>query len=257
MLQLAEQEFRLLDIRFNDYTLATLLDSVRAGVAAHDGRIIANHNLHSLFLFHRNPRLREFYQLAHSSHIDGMPLVAIAKLYGYQIERDRRITYVDFSPPLLEIANQERWKVFYIGSKPEACEAGTRAVHAQYPGIKWEATNGYFDMTRQGEANQALLRRINDFAPDILMVGMGMPRQEQWIAENHTDISVGVILPCGAAIDYIGGAVPTPPRWAGRMGLEWLFRLFAEPKRLGSRYLVEPWYVLWLLLRDLPAQRRK
>lgn len=240
----------LLEIQFNDYTLSELLAAVRAGVEARDGRIIANHNLHSLFLFHRNPRLREFYRLAHSSHIDGMPLVWIARQYGYDVPRDRRITYVDFSPPLLEMANQEHWRIFYIGSLPEACVAGTEAVRVRYPNIKWEATNGYFDMTKKGVANQDIVRRIQELAPDILMVGMGMPRQEQWIAENQADIEVGVILPCGAAIDYIAGAVPTPPRWAGRMGLEWLFRLFAEPRRLASRYLIEPWYVIGLLLHD-------
>ncbi|WP_221312383.1 WecB/TagA/CpsF family glycosyltransferase [Granulicella aggregans] len=246
----AQSTISLLDIQFNDYTLPELLAAVREGVGARDRRIIANHNLHSLFLFHRNLRLREFYRLVHSSHIDGMPLVWIARKYGYDVSRDRRITYVDFSPPLLEMANQEHWRIFYIGSRPEACVAGTEAVRVRYPGIKWEATNGYFDMTRTGAANQDLVRRIRKFAPDILMVGMGMPRQEQWIAENHADIEVGVILPCGAAIDYIAGAVPTPPRWAGRMGLEWLFRLFAEPRRLASRYLIEPWYVIGLLLRD-------
>ena len=78
------------------------------------------------------------------------------------------------------------------------------------------------------------------------MVGMGMPLQEHWIAENYDKLGNAVILPCGAAIDYFAGAIPTPPRWAGRLGLEWLYRLLAEPTRLWKRYLIEPWFLLFL-----------
>jgi N-acetylglucosaminyldiphosphoundecaprenol N-acetyl-beta-D-mannosaminyltransferase len=59
-----------------------------------------------------------------------------------------------------------------------------------------------------------------------------------------------VILPAGAAIDYIAGSVPTPPRWMGKAGLEWAFRLYSEPKRLWQRYLIEPWSILWLVALD-------
>jgi N-acetylglucosaminyldiphosphoundecaprenol N-acetyl-beta-D-mannosaminyltransferase len=81
------------------------------------------------------------------------------------------------------------------------------------------------------------------------MVGMGMPRQEHWIVDNFELLGPVVVLPCGAAIDYVAGEIPTPPRWAGRCGLEWLYRLAAEPGRLWKRYLIEPWFVLLLMGR--------
>ena len=80
-----------------------------------------------------------------------------------------------------------------------------------------------------------------------------MPRQEFWTQENYARLDAHVILSSnGAAFDYIAGAVPTPPRWSGRLGLEWMFRLAHEPRRLFSRYLIEPWYILLLLLLDYP-----
>jgi N-acetylglucosaminyldiphosphoundecaprenol N-acetyl-beta-D-mannosaminyltransferase len=85
---------------------------------------------------------------------------------------------------------------------------------------------------------------INAYAPHILMVGMGMPRQELWILENRHDLRVNVIMPSGAIMDYIAGALPTPPRWLGPLGLEWCYRLLAEPARLSRRYMLEPWFVL-------------
>jgi N-acetylglucosaminyldiphosphoundecaprenol N-acetyl-beta-D-mannosaminyltransferase len=88
------------------------------------------------------------------------------------------------------------------------------------------------------------------------MVGMGMPRQEFWTQENFSQLDAHVILSStGAALEYIAGATPTPPRWSGRIGLEWMFRLAHEPRRLFSRYLIEPWYILLLLLMDYPRSR--
>ena len=117
--------------------------------------------------------------------------------------------------------------------------------------LQIEVSNRYFDARRGSAENEALVQRINAYRPDLLMVGMGMPRQEFWTQENFARLDAHVILSSnGAAFDYLAGAVPTPPRWSGRIGLEWMFRLVNEPRRLFTRYLIEPWYILLLLLLD-------
>ena len=206
--------------------------------------IVANHNLHSLYLYHRDPKLRQFYARANWIHVDGMGVVLIARAVGIPVTRSMRITYVDLFPQLLQRAQERNWKIFYLGSKPGVAENGFNILKQQFPRLRVVTASGYFDAT--GEANVKLLNEICGFAPDVLMVGMGMPLQERWIAENCDKIGNAVILPCGAAIDYFGGAIPTPPRWAGQLCLEWLYRLLAEPRRLWKRYLVEPWFLLFL-----------
>jgi N-acetylglucosaminyldiphosphoundecaprenol N-acetyl-beta-D-mannosaminyltransferase len=123
--------------------------------------------------------------------------------------------------------------------------------------LKIEVNDGYFDAGPGSHENEALLARINGYLPDLLMVGMGMPRQEFWIQENVRRLKTHVILPSGAAIDYIAGAVPTPPRWAGLLGLEWAFRLISEPRRLAGRYVIEPWSILGRVINDLVFKRWK
>ena len=88
-----------------------------------------------------------------------------------------------------------------------------------YPALQIEVSEGYFDARYGSSENEALLQRINAYAPDLLMVGMGMPRQEFWTQENCARLEAPVILSSvGAAFDYVAGAVPTPPRWSGRIG---------------------------------------
>ncbi len=213
--------------------------------------IITNHNLHSVYLLYRQPRLRKFYADAHWTFIDGMPLVALGRLYGYPLERKHRVTLADWTHPLMEMAARNGWRVFYLGSPKGVAEKGAAVLRARYPALQIEVSDGYFDARPGSAENEALLQRINAYRPDVLMVGMSMPRQEYWTQENFARLDARVILSSnGAAMDYVAGAVNTPPRWAGRLGLEWASRLMNEPRRLFGRYLVEPWYLLALLIRD-------
>jgi N-acetylglucosaminyldiphosphoundecaprenol N-acetyl-beta-D-mannosaminyltransferase len=229
---------------------------VEQGIRDHRNWIIANHNLHSLYLLHRHPKLREFYASVRWTHIDGMPLVALGRLYGYPLERQHRVTLVDWTYPLMELAANKGWRVFHLGSSDGAAEKGAAQLRKLFPTLQIEVSGGYFDARYGSSENEAMLERINAYAPALLMVGMGMPRQELWTHENFPRLKADVILSSvGAAFDYVAGAVPTPPRWSGRLGLEWAFRLAHDPARLFGRYFVEPWYILLLLLLDYPRHR--
>lgn len=249
--QVGGSEISFLGLTLNPMSSPELTAMVEQGILGSRKWIITNHNLHSVYLFHRRPRLREFYKNAHWIFIDGMPLIGLGRLYGYALKREQRVTLADWLHPLMEVAARKRWRVFNLGSPDGVGEKGAAVLRSMYPGLQIEVSHGYFDARPGSPENEAVVQRINAYKPDLLMVGMGMPRQEFWTLENFARLDAHVILASnGAAIDYVAGAVPTPPRWAGRLGLEWAFRLVSEPRRLFSRYLIEPWYILMLLTMD-------
>lgn len=251
------ESHRLLGVRVHALSLRTLTDAVREAVRSGQRRIIANHNLHSIYLQRRDAKLRAFYARAHLVHVDGMSIIFAGRLLGLPLRREHRVTYVDWIDPLLATASGQGWRVMYVGANGSVGDRGAAALRRRHPGLVLETLHGFFDPAPDGDENRAVVRHIQAFAPHLLMVGMGMPRQEHWILDNLERLPPCVVLTAGAAITYAAGSVPTPPRWAGAYGLEWAFRLLAEPRRLWRRYLLEPWFVLALLARELVAGRAR
>lgn len=247
----AARKHRLLGVELTPLTMDQLHRVIADTVATGRRSIIANHNLHSIYLYHRDARMRACYQKAEYAHIDGMALVLIGRALGHQLAREQRVTYVDWVRPLMAEAVANRWRIFYLGSKPGVAEKAAGLLADEFPGLCIATHDGYFDTDPAKEQNTWVLSTIAVFRPHILMVGMGMPRQERWISENLERIEANVILPAGACFDYVAGVVPTPPRWMGRMGVEWLYRLLSEPGRLWRRYLCEPLYLIPLVLKEL------
>lgn len=243
------KKYALLGVEVNALTIDVLNQQIVQAVDDNRKVIIANHNLHSVYLFHRLEKMRSFFRRADIIHIDGMPLVFWARLLGLNLKPKNRITYVDWVRPLLSKAVERHWRVFYLGGRPGIAEKALQKIKGEFPDLNLQFHHGYYDIN--GASNQEVLARIGSFRPQLLMVGMGMPRQEYWILDNEHHLATNVILTIGACFDYLAGAVATPPRWLGKIGLEWTYRLCREPRRLWKRYLLEPWFLLPLAIRDL------
>lgn len=224
-------------------------------VQAHRKIVVANHNLHSLALQRDSAGMRRFYELADYVHIDGTSLLLLGKLLKWDVRPEHRIAYLDWYTDLLEMAVQRGWGVFWIGSEPAVLDLGLRRLRQRYPRLSITGHHGYFDMRAGAAANEEVLARLTQSAAQIVFVGMGMPRQEIWVQSNLERIPANVVLTCGGLLDFIAGAHKTPPRFLGRVGLEWLFRLLSEPRRLWSRYLVEPLTLLAPLSREIARVR--
>lgn len=222
---------------------------IRNAVLGGNRIIIAGHNLHGISIHRSDVKRREFCDLATIVRIDGMAILFWAKALGYPLQRTQRVTYMDWLYPLMADSKAEGWRVFYLGGKHGVASRAAELLREKYPGLVIETRNGYFGA---GE-NDAVLEKIAVFQPHVLMVGMGMPKQEHWVLDNLENLNANAILTCGACFDYVAGAIPAPPRWMGKAGLEWLYRLVSEPRRLWHRYLLEPWGLIPLFLKDLAA----
>lgn len=230
---------------------AAMLAATEAFVAGGGTAVIANHNAHSLSLQRSSPALRAFFDDADLVQIDSLPMILWGRLMGMAVGREHRSTYLDWREAFWARAAECGWRVFHVGGAPGVGEKGAAAILARHPGVTLAEHHGYFNV--EGLENHAVLRRIAEFGPDIILVGMGMPRQEAWIAANRRRIGRGVFFPVGAAFDYEAGVQAPAPRWMGRLGLEWLFRLASQPGRLAYRYLIEPWALAPAMIDDLRA----
>ncbi|MEZ5333399.1 MAG: WecB/TagA/CpsF family glycosyltransferase [Thermoanaerobaculia bacterium] len=133
------------------------------------------------------------------------------------------MTYVDWIGELAQRAAASGWRLFYLGGRDGVAAEAAERLRRRAPGLRIATHPGYFDARAGSSENRAVLQAIRENSPDVLLVGMGMPRQERWIVENLDRLEARVVLNAGACFDYVAGVARTPPRWAGRLGLEWLF----------------------------------
>ena len=250
-----EERVRLMQEPVDLLRSEELMLQIEHWVAANEKRVIANHNLHSLYLVRREAGMREIYDRADVVQLDSTPLLHFARLLGLRSRPFHRCTYLDWRDHFWSLANRRGWRVMYVGGSAGVADTAASKLRARYPGATIGAHSGYFDATEGSAGNQAVVEAVRAFEPDVLFVGMGMPRQEQWIMQNLAALPDAVILPVGAAFDYEAGAQKAAPRWMGPVGLEWLFRLVADPRRLFARYCVEPWSLIGPALADLKAAR--
>lgn len=219
--------------------------------------IVANHNLHSLYLLRREPAMRTFYDRAQLIEVDSTPLIWWARLMGHPTQSFHRCTYLDWRDAFWAEAGAKSWRVFFVGGAPGVGERARAAIISRWPGTMLGVHHGYFNRDPDSSDCQAVLAAIADFKPNVLFVGMGMPLQETWILDGYDQLPACVIFPIGGAFDYEAGVQQTCPRWLGRIGLEWLYRLCGNPRRLFRRYCVEPFDLAGPALQDLRARRQQ
>ncbi|HEY0035710.1 MAG TPA: WecB/TagA/CpsF family glycosyltransferase, partial [Longimicrobium sp.] len=164
--------YEMLGVRFNLVDDAELLGAVERAVESGERRVVGGHNLHSVYLYHRDPRMRRFYAESRVTFLDGMPLVWLARALGYPSRRAHRHAPIDWMPALLERARQRGWRVFFLGSLPQVEAKAAQVFRARYPGLALETHHGYFDVAPGSAENEAVLARIQEFRPHLLCVCM-------------------------------------------------------------------------------------
>jgi N-acetylglucosaminyldiphosphoundecaprenol N-acetyl-beta-D-mannosaminyltransferase len=198
----------------------------------------------------------EFLQIVNAADLvtpDGMPLVWVMRLQG--LRPQERVYGPALTQFVLEAANREGIPVGFYGSTPQTLEKLKRKVQERYPSLKIAYLYAPPFRPLTTEEDEEVVRAINDSGTRILFVGLGCPKQERWMAAHKGRVQA-VMLGVGAAFDFLAGVKPQAPHWMQCAGLEWLFRLLTEPRRLWRRYLYHnPRFVLLVLLQLLGLRR--
>jgi N-acetylglucosaminyldiphosphoundecaprenol N-acetyl-beta-D-mannosaminyltransferase len=240
--------YDLFGAKITPTTQADLLRLLKVHVDSSKQCVIASQNLHGMHVRLWDSALNRLHRRPQTFvHIDGMPLVMLCRMRGIEARRAHRLTLVDWIWPLLELAEQQDWRIYYLGATEDVLRNGAQRICERLPNLTLRTHHGYiFEPT--GHTSLAAVQDIVDFQPHILLVGMGMGLQERWILQHLDILSPASVCTVGACMEYIAGTAATPPRWMGQAGLEWLFRFTENPGRFWYRYLVEPWFVLAYIL---------
>ncbi|HEY7636813.1 MAG TPA: WecB/TagA/CpsF family glycosyltransferase [Gemmatimonadales bacterium] len=249
--------YHLLGVPVNAINVELLFELVEDAIASGNRRVIANHNLHSVYLYHHDAKMRQYYSLASATYVDGTPMIQLGRLLGYPLRMEHRITAIQWIKPLLSHGIARGWRTFLLGGKPGTAARAADILRQEIPGLQIESSHGYFNPTPGHPEAEDLLAAIARYRPNILCLGMGMPRQEHWIADFFDRIDANLVFNLGGFMELLTGELPLPPRWVGPAGVEWLFRLVTRPRRVWRRYLVEPWALVPWLVRDLAGRPRK
>jgi N-acetylglucosaminyldiphosphoundecaprenol N-acetyl-beta-D-mannosaminyltransferase len=235
-------------------TEADVADHVSTAWQHGEGGSILTVNVDILRSLSRNTELAALAEESEIVVADGMPLVWAASLAGYTVPE--RVTGASLVSTLAEAAAGSSRSVFLVGGEPGVPEAAGRALVERFPGLRIAGTDSPpFGFEKDPQQLAALVDRIAAARPDLVLVGLGFPKQERLIARLRPLLPGAWMLGCGAGIPFAAGQFRRAPAFLQRIGAEWLHRLLLEPRRLARRYLLHDLPFAILLLTTALAMR--
>lgn len=252
----------VLGVPIDDLSMGEALDRIGAYIAEfrRDGRLrqVATVNADFVIRSFNDPELLDILQNSDMLTADGMPLVWGARLLG--VEMGGRVTGADMVPALAERAAKEGWSLYLLGARPGVAVRAGEILQQRYPGLR---IVGHYSppVSSIFEMDPVVLEHINAAKADILLVAFGNPKQEKWINMHRHELRCGVAIGVGGTFDFVAGQVKRAPAWMQRAGLEWLYRLVQEPRRLWKRYVLDlagfGYFFFWQWLQDRRGQSRE
>jgi N-acetylglucosaminyldiphosphoundecaprenol N-acetyl-beta-D-mannosaminyltransferase len=203
-------------------------------------RCVITPNVQHALLFQHHEALRAAYADAALVLIDGAPLVWSLRFLGVPVPS--RVAGSDLVPALFRAGGQRSrpLSVYLLGAAPGVGDRAASAIERDYPWIRVAGTySPPLGFENDAAANDEILRRLEHAAPDVLVVGLGAPKQELWTHRHRDRLKVPVALCVGATIDFLAGHRARAPKWMQKLSIEWLHRVITEPNRLGPRYAAD------------------
>jgi N-acetylglucosaminyldiphosphoundecaprenol N-acetyl-beta-D-mannosaminyltransferase len=246
---------KILGIRIDATSLEDATGRVLDWSIKVESRYVCAANVHMVMEAYDSRKFAEVVNGADLVTADGMPLVWALRMLG--IRDAGRVYGPDLTLRILAAAARKGVPVGFYGGTPQVLNRLMAVVKERFPAIAVPFAWSPPFNPLAAEEDERVTEKINTSGARILFVGLGCPKQEEWMARHRGEVQ-GVMLGVGAAFDYIAGAKPQAPRWLMRIGFEWLFRMVTEPQRLWKRYLKHnPRFVLLLALQIIKQRCRR
>jgi len=242
----------VLQIGISAITMPQAVDAVAGWIAARDRQYVNVCTTDVVLRAHDDPRLAEIIRSSGMATPDGMPLVWLGRQQGHDVGR---VYGPDLMLALCQQGLPAGWRHYFYGATEDVLRDLTDRLTTRFPNLQvagvWAPP--FRPLTEDEEAG--VVARINEAHADLVWVGIGTPKQDFWMAHFRPRLEAPVLIAVGAAFNFHAGHVRQAPRWMMAAGLEWLFRLGMEPRRLWRRYLIGIPRFLWLVARDRPGRR--
>lgn len=231
------QMFSVLGVKIAALQISDVIRQMQTWISQRDGsHFIAVVNVHMVMEAQHDPSFRKVLETAALRVPDGMPLIWVGRLRGHQLQR--RVCGPDLLVDFCQQTQEMGYRHFFYGGEPGVPEKLAEKLKKQFPGLNVVGSYSppFRLPTTAEDACQVEMIRLA--APDVLWVGLGCPKQERWISEHRDRLGVPVLVGVGQAFDIHSGRSKRAPSWLREHGLEWVYRLAVEPRRLWRRYLV-------------------
>jgi N-acetylglucosaminyldiphosphoundecaprenol N-acetyl-beta-D-mannosaminyltransferase len=241
----ANPPIAILGVPFDNVTTAETIQAIERMVESGEPHYLVTANVDFLVQAQEDVELRRILFDAHLVLCDGTPLVWASRLLGNPLLE--RVAGADLVPLLLRVAAEKQYRVFFLGATSESCAHAVQNLKKLHPDlIIADHYSPPFNKLLEMDHDE-IKRRIMAAKPDLLFVSLGCPKQEKWIAMHYRSLGVPVSAGVGATIDFLAGTVKRAPVWMQRVGMEWIYRLAQEPRRLFKRYFKDLWMFGWKL----------
>lgn len=242
---MALNRMRFMNTYVDNVTEAEAIEHIEACIKERKIGHVITPNVDQIVKIEKDPYFKEICDNAELLLVDGHPLMWIAKWYGRPIKE--KICGSDLVPHLCDIASKKGYRVFLLGAAEGVAAKAARNLEKLYPGI---IIAGVYSPPFGFEKDKSELEKINtmlfESKADLLFVGMGVPKQDIFIYENMQKYKIPMSFSIGATIDFIAGEQKRAPKWMTDHGIEWIYRLLGNPKRMFKRYIIDDMKILGL-----------
>ncbi|QEY31469.1 glycosyltransferase [Synechococcus sp. RSCCF101] len=223
-------------LRYQRTSQSGAVKQIAARLDAGHRTLVATPNVNHVMRARRTPAYLQALQRFDLLYADGMPIVLASRLMGSPLPE--RVTGADLLPALCAEAERRGEAVLLAGGDtPAVLEAACEALRSTHPTLAVFGHYPEYGFERDPAMSDALLEAIRSSGASVVFLGVGSPKQEDWLLAHRAELPVAAYLACGMAIGFAAGSVRRAPRWVQQAGAEWIWRLLQEPGRLWRRYL--------------------